>query len=185
MADLKHIRVAALATDGFEESELHDPLRALTQAGARVDILAPHDGEIQAFQHLEPSAPIHVDQTLQRARPDDYDAVLLPGGVVNADSLRVVPKAQSFVRAMQSAGKPFAFICHAPWLLVSADLVRGRKLTSYHTLRDDIRNAGGTWLDQAVVEDGNWLSSRSPKDLSAFIPAMIGLFAHATVALSP
>jgi PfpI family intracellular protease len=113
-----------------------------------------------------------------QAQPGDFDAVLLPGGASNADFLRMNPKAQDFVRQLDSSGKPMAIICHAPWLLVSAGLVKGRKLTSYYTIQDDIRNAGGNWVDQEMVRDRNWVTSRSPKDLGAFNPAMVSLFAE-------
>jgi protease I len=179
MADKLNIRVAALATDGFEEAELLEPMKALKKAGATVDVISPKPGKIQGFRHTTKGKTVHVDRTLDEAHPDEYDALLLPGGAVNADALRTLPEAKAFVRAIQDAHKPMAIICHAPWLLVSADLVRGRKLTSYHTIQDDIRNAGGEWVDQEVVEDGNWVTSRQPDDLPAFIPAMLKLFQHA------
>src|ERR1019366_4074042 len=121
---------------------------------------------------------VKVDRTIGDVRAEEFDAVHLPGGTVNADSLRMVAEVQAFLRAMYNAGKPLAAICHAPWELVSAGLVRGRTLTSYHTIQDDIRNAGGNWLDQEVVEDGNWVTSRQPGDLPAFNRAMLALFAH-------
>ena len=119
-----------------------------------------------------------VDLTLDEANPDDFDAVLLPGGVINADALRMYPKAREFVRRIDEAGKPIAVICHAPWLLVSADLVRGRTLTSWPSLQDDIRNAGGTWVDREVVPYHNWVSSRGPRDLPSFNREMVSLFAR-------
>ncbi len=125
---------------------------------------------------------VKVDMTLDQANPDDFDAVMLPGGALNADAIRMEPKAREFVRRMQVAGKPFAVICHAPWLLVSSGLVRGRTLTSWPSIQDDIRNAGGNWVDQQVVEDGNWVTSRGPKDLPAFNPAMIRLFSEKRIA---
>jgi len=121
---------------------------------------------------------VHVDMTLEQAKPQDFDAVLLPGGALNADALRVNKKAQEFVRAIDEQGKPIAVICHGPWLLVSAGLVRGRRLTSYHTIQDDIRNAGGIWEDREVIRDGNWVSSRQPGDIPAFNGEMIKLFAE-------
>lgn len=131
------------------------------------------------MQHdIQPSRTIKADRRINDVRPEEFDAVQLPGGAVNADRMRTVPEVQAFLRAMQAAGKPFAVICHAPWELVSAGLVRGRTLTSYHTLQDDIRNAGGNWVDRAVVEDGNWVTSRQPSDIPAFNPAMINLFAR-------
>ncbi len=179
MPELDGVRVAILATDGFEESELLEPLRALREAGARVDVVAPHSGQIQGFRHDTKTQTVTVDRTLADARPDDYDALELPGGALNADALRMNPQVQAFVRAFQQAGKPMAVICHAPWLLVSAGLVKGRTLTSYHTIQDDIRNAGGHWVDQEVVCDGNWVTSRQPSDLPAFNREMIQLFARA------
>ncbi|HLH26651.1 MAG TPA: type 1 glutamine amidotransferase domain-containing protein [Chloroflexota bacterium] len=178
MPELENVRVAIIATDGFEESELTEPLRALREAGARVDVIAPHGGEIQGFRHDTKSQTVRVDRTLDEARPDDYDALQLPGGALNADATRMNPKVQAFVRSFQQAGKPMAIICHAPWLLVSADLVKGRTLTSYHTIQDDVRNAGGHWVDQEVVCDGNWVTSRQPSDLPAFNREMVKLFAR-------
>lgn len=125
---------------------------------------------------------VKVDRTLGDVSPEDFDAVHLPGGTINADQMRAVPEVQAFLRAMQEAGKPIAAICHAPWELVSAGLVSGRTLTSYHTLKDDILNAGGIWEDQEVVEDNNWVTSRQPSDIPAFNRAMINLFARSLVA---
>jgi protease I len=176
---LSGLKVAAIVTDGFEEPELVEPVDALVKAGAHVDVISPKAGTVQAFRHHEKGRVIPVARLLHDVDAADYDALLLPGGALNADALRVVTKVQLFVREFQDAGKPIAIICHAPWILVSADLVRGRKLTSYHTIQDDIRNAGGTWLDQEVVVDGNWVTSRQPSDLPAFNQAMIELFAHA------
>jgi protease I len=175
---LNGMRVAILVADDFEQSELTEPKRALEQAGAITKIVSPHSGEIQGMQHDVKKDKFPVDLTLDQARPDDFDAVMLPGGALNADFLRVVPKAQEFVRAIDGRGQPIAVICHGPWLLVSAGLVRNRTLTSYHTIQDDVRNAGGNWQDREVVRDRNWVSSRSPKDLPAFNPAMIELFAE-------
>jgi len=183
MAELTDFRVAVLATDGFEESELTEPVKALRDAGAKVTIVSLKPGEIQAVRHdLDKTVKIRVDRVLRDVSPDEFDAVHLPGGTVNADSMRLVPVVQAFLRKMQEAGKPIAAICHAPWELVSAGLARGRTLTSYHTIQDDVRNAGGRWLDQEVVEDGNWVTSRQPKDLPAFCRAMIYLFARSPVA---
>ncbi len=178
MAELSDLRVAAIATDGFEESELIEPMNALQKAGAHVEVLSPKPGSIQAFRHFDKGRTVPVDQLLHDVRPEDYDALLLPGGALNADALRMLPEVQAFVHHFQDAGKPMAVICHAPWLLVSADVVRGRRLTSYHTIQDDIRNAGGEWLDQEVVEDGNWVTSRQPSDIPAFNQAMLKLFAR-------
>jgi protease I len=176
MKELSGFRVAILATDGFEELELTEPVKALKEAGAEVTILAPKSGEIQGFRHDTKSGKVKVDRTIKRAQAEDFDAVQLPGGALNADAMRVVPEVKSFLRAMQDADKPIAAICHAPWELISAGLVRGRTLTSYHTIQDDIRNAGGNWVDAEVVEDGNWVTSRQPDDLPAFNMAMIRQF---------
>lgn len=181
MADLSDFRVAVLATDGFEESELTEPVKALRDAGTKVSIVSLNPGEIQGVRHDTKTIRVRVDRTIQEVRADDFDAVQLPGGALNADAMRIVPEVQSFLKAMQEAGKPFAVICHAPWELISAGLVRGRTLTSYHTIQDDIRNAGGHWVDQEVVEDDNWVTSRQPSDLPAFNQAMLNLFSRSPV----
>lgn len=176
MVDLKGLRVAVLATDGFEETELTEPVRALRDAGAAVEILSNKLEPLQAFQHHDKSITVKPDRQISAADPNNYDAVLLPGGALNADMLRVEPTVQSFLRQMQTKEKPIAAICHAPWELISAGLVSGRTLTGYHTIRDDIRNAGGTWVDQEVVLDGNWITSRQPSDIPAFNQQMLHLF---------
>lgn len=176
MADLSNLRVAVLATDGFEEAELTEPVRVLKETSARVEILSTKSGQIQAFRHHDKGTTVSVDRLLDQAKPSEYDAVLLPGGALNADTLRMGSKVQSFLQEMQQAGKPFAIICHAPWELVSANLVKGRTLTSYYTIQDDIRNAGGNWVDREVVVDGNWVTSRQPDDLPAFNREMLKLF---------
>jgi protease I len=176
------MRIAVLATDGFEEAELTQPLLALETGGAKVEVVSPTEETIQGVKHLDKGVRVNVDRRLDDARADDYDALVLPGGAYNADALRVLAAAQEFVRAVQNAGKPIAAICHAPWLLISAGLVRGRTLTGYHTIQDDIRNAGGNWVDKEVVVDDNWVTSRQPSDLPAFIPAMFELFEHTPAA---
>ena len=177
MSELSGFRVAVLATDGFEDSELTEPVKALREAGAHVTILSPKPGEIQGVRHdIDKTIKVKVDRAVNRA--DEFDAVHLPGGALNADAMRMVPEVQAFLRAMQDAGKPLSVICHAPWELVSAGLVRGRTLTSYHTLQDDVRNAGGNWVDREVVEDGNWVTSRQPGDIPAFNRAVIRLFSR-------
>jgi protease I len=173
---LSGLRVAILATNGFEEAELFEPRKALQDAGARTTVIAPKGGEIQGMKHDEKSHSVAVDSTLDKVDPGDFDAVLLPGGALNADALRVELGAQKFVQEIDRARKPIAFICHAPWLLVSANLAKGRTLTSYHTIQDDIRNAGAKWLDKEVVRDGNWVSSRQPTDIPAFNREMLSLF---------
>ena len=177
MAQLSGLRVAVLATDGFEQVELTEPAKALRDAGAQVDVVSLKPGEIQAFQHHDKGMKVKVDRTLKEAKPEKYDALQLPGGALNADMLRMVPEVQAFIKAFQQAGKPMAIICHAPWELVSAGLVRGRTLTSFHTIQDDIKNAGGNWVDCEVVVDGNWVTSRQPDDLPAFNREMLALFA--------
>src|SRR6476620_322680 len=177
--NLSGIRVAILATDLFEEAELVKPKEALEQAGAKTTVIAPHAGQIQAVQHDTKTQKVKVDQTLSEAVPGDFDAVLLPGGAMNADALRVEKKAQQFVQEIDRAGKPIAVICHGPWLLISAGLARGRKLTSYHTIQDDLKNAGANWQDSEVVRDRNWVSSRQPSDIPAFNREVTNLFAEA------
>lgn len=175
---LEGVRVAVLASDGVEDAELKEPREALEKAGAKTTLFAPKSGKIYSMKHHDKANHYDVDKSLDQAKADDYDAVLLPGGALNADTLRVQPRAQQFVREINDEGKPIAVICHAPWLLISAELVRGRTLTSYHTIQDDVRNAGGKWQDEEVVQDKNWVSSRQPSDIPAFNQAMIELFAE-------
>lgn len=175
---LNGMTVAILATNNFEEAELLEPREALEHAGATVTVIAPKAGKIQGMKHDEKSKEVAVDLTLDKANPDEYDAMLLPGGALNADHLRVEPKAQDFVRSFERAGKPIAVICHGPWLLVSAGVVKGRKLAAYHTIQDDVRNAGGQWKDEEVVRDKNWVSSRQPSDIPAFNREMLKLFSE-------
>src|SRR5262249_29295622 len=178
--------VAVLATNGFEEVELTEPVKALKEAGAYVTIVSLEPGSIQGYRHdINKGKKVKADRALRDVSADEFDGVVLPGGTVNADSMRMVREGQPLLRAMEEAGKPLAAICHAPWELVSAGLVRGRTLTSYHTLQDDIRNAGGHWVDREVVEDGNWVTSRQPGDLPAFNRAMIRLFSRSPVSSHP
>lgn len=172
-----NLRVAVLATDGFEEVELTSPVKALRAAGAQVDIISLKSGSIQGAQHAEKGAQVKVDKTLDETTAADYGALLLPGGALNADTLRVDLRVKHFIADMDGAGKPIAFICHAPWELISARCVEGRTLTGYHTIQDDIRNAGGNWVDREVVRERNWVSSRQPSDLPAFEREMLDLFA--------
>ena len=186
MAKLTDFRVAVIATDGFEESELTEPVAALRDAGARVTILSLEPGQIQGVRHdLDKTMRVEVDRVIGDVSADEFDAVQLPGGAVNADALRMEPGLQAFLMDMQAAGKPIAAICHAPWELISAGLVRGRRLTSYHSIQDDIRNAGGLWIDRDVVEDRNWVTSRQPGDLPAFNQAMLALFSHSAARRQP
>ncbi len=183
MADLHGLRVAILATDGVEESELTEPARALGLAGAKVFIIAPRAvaerGRLQAFRHFDKGHTLPVDSALDQADPADYHALLLPGGALNADQLRADPRVQGFICAFEAENKPMAIICHAPWELISSGVCRGRRLTSYHTIRDDLINAGADWVDSECVVDGNWVSSRRPSDLPAFNARMLDLFAAA------
>jgi protease I len=186
MSELSGFRVAVLATDGFEEPELTEPVKALREAGARVTIVSPKPGEIQGVRRdIDKTIKVKVDRAFKDVSAAEFDGVLLPGGALNADAMRMVPEVQAFLREMQDAGKAFAVICHAPWELVSAGLVRGRTLTSYHTIQDDIRNAGGHWVDRDVVEEGNWVSSRQPSDLPAFNRALLRLFSRSLAAIHP
>lgn len=169
-------QVAILVTDGFEEAELTEPVLALGKAGAKVTVISTHEGRIQGVNHMDKGKTIPVDLTLDQADPSRFQALLLPGGAINADTLRVEPKVKAFIQAMAAANKPMAVICHAPWELISADLVRGRTLTGYHTIQDDVRNAGGTFVDQEVVVDGNLVSSRQPSDIPAFNREMLKAF---------
>jgi protease I len=174
---LSGLRVAILATNGYEESELLKPKEALEKAGAEVTVIAPEAGEIYGMKHHDKAGKTKVDMTLSQARAEDFDAVHLPGGALNADALRDFREAQEFVRQIDEAEKPISVICHAPWLLVSANLVKGRTLTSWPSIRDDIKNAGGSWQDKEVLHDGNWVSSRKPDDIPEFNREMIELFA--------
>lgn len=173
MSDLTGKTVAIIATDFFEEPELVTPRDQLREAGATVLIYSDSGDPIQAVQgDTEPTQQVAVDGTFDDLDPGAIDALVVPGGTVNADRLRVNRKAQDLARRVMEDRKPLAVICHGPWLLVSAGLARGRSLTSFHTLADDVRNAGGTWTDEEVVVDGNLITSRSPDDLPAFVKAL-------------
>jgi len=167
--------VIVVETVGVEQVELTEPVKALREAGARVDVISPKQGQIQGFNHTDKADSLKVDRQLNQVSPDEYDAVLLPGGALNADAMRMEPTVQSFIKAMHGAGKPMAVICHAPWALISAGVVAGRTMTSYHTLQDDIKNAGATWVDQEVCVDGSLVSSRQPSDLPAFNREIISM----------
>ena len=172
---LKGTRVAILVTDGFEQVELTAPREALESQGVVTQIISQKPGKVQGFNHHDKADTFKVDATFDQAKADDFDAVLLPGGVINGDELRAIPQAQRFVQQIDEAGKPVFVICHGGWILVSAGLVDGRTMTSWPTLQDDIRNAGGTWVDEEVVVDGNWISSRKPDDIPAFNRKLIDL----------
>ena len=173
---LDGLRVAVLATDGYETSELTEPTRALREAGASTTLISNHDGTIKGKTDTDLA---EVDLTIGAANPDEFDALLLPGGVKNPDTLRQDERAVRFVRAIHDAGKPIAAICHAPWMLVEADAVRGRRVTSYPSLKTDIRNAGGEWVDEQVHVDQGLVTSRKPDDLPAFCRAVIAALSKA------
>ena len=167
--ELEGKRVAFLvANEGIEQVELTEPRKAVEEAGGETELIAPEAGHVQAFNHLDKADRFDVDRTVGEAKADDFDGVVLPGGVANPDALRTEPDAVRFLRDFFEAGKPVAAICHAPWMLVEADVVRGRKLTSYPSLQTDIRNAGGEWVDEEVVVDSGLVTSRKPDDLPAF-----------------
>ncbi|MGA3249553.1 MAG: type 1 glutamine amidotransferase domain-containing protein [Paraburkholderia sp.] len=170
---LQGCKIAVLALDGFEQAELVEPKRALSAEGATVHVISAKPGKIQGFKHVDKGDAVEVDATFDKATAAEYDAVVLPGGVVNGDAIRLLPQAQAFVKAANQAHKPIAVICHGAWLPVSAGIMKGRTVTSWPSLQDDIRNAGGTWVDQEVVEDDNFITSRKPDDLPAFNKTLI------------
>ncbi|MGU0966883.1 protease PfpI [Pseudomonas aeruginosa] len=169
--------VAALVTDGFEQVELTGPKKALEDAGATVRILSDKAGEVRGWNHHQPAEAFRVDGTFEDASLDDYDALLLPGGVINSDQIRSLAKAQELAIRAEQASKPVAVICHGAWLLISAGLVQGRTLTSWPSLKDDINNAGGHWVDQEVAVDGKLVSSRKPEDIPTFNRRFIEILA--------
>ena len=173
---LKGKKVAILAADMFERVELEEPRKALEEAGAKTEVVSIHDGEIQGFDHFDPANKIKVDKTVEEVSPDDYDALLIPGGVGNPDQLRGDENAVEFVRDFAAAQKPMAVICHGSWMLVESGVVRGRRVTSWPTLQTDIRNAGGEWVDEEVVVDEGIVTSRKPDDIPAFNRKMIEEF---------
>lgn len=169
-------RIAVLAVDGFELVELVVPANALRLAGATVDVISLHPGHIRGMNLHEPASRVGVDLTLDHANPEDYDGLLIPGGFVNPDLLRQSSAARTFVRSFAETGKPIASLCHGPWVLASAGLLQGRRLTSWPGLRDDLVNAGATWLNEPLVHDGNLVTSRGPQDMKPFVAAIIRLF---------
>ncbi len=169
--------IAALVADGFEEVELVLPLRALKRADAQVDVVSLRHGRIRGVNLHLPASRVGVDKTVGEADPGDYDGLLLPGGFINPDLLRQSAEAREFVRAFAASDKPIATLCHGPWVLASAGLLGGRTLTSWPGIRDDLVNAGATWLDQEIVRDGNLTTSRGPQDMAAFVPAVLDAFA--------
>ncbi len=166
------------AQEGVEQVELTEPWKAVQDAGGTPQLIAPENGEVQAFNHLDKGSKYPVDQTLEEADPDRFDGLVLPGGVANPDQLRTDERAIRFVQRIFSAGKPVGVICHGPWTLVEADLVRDRQLTSWPSLKTDIRNAGGEWVDEEVVVDQGLVSSRKPQDLAAFCAKIVEEFAE-------
>lgn len=174
--NLKGLTVAILATDGVERAELIEPRKALDGAGAETRVVSPKSGKIRSWEFTEWGPDIDVDRTLEDARPDSFDALLLPGGVINPDRLRMDAKAVAFVKAFFDARKPVAAICHGPWSVIEAGAARGRRIASWPSLKTDLRNAGAEWVDQEVVTDGNLVSSRNPRDIPSFNRAMIELF---------
>jgi len=176
--ELQNKRVAILATEGFEYVELTKPKQALEEAGAKTQVISPKAGKIRGWDIDKWGDEVSVDVSLDTASPDHYDALLLPGGVINPDKLRLEPKAVQFVKAFFEAGKPVGSICHGPWMLVEADVVRGRTITSWPSLKTDIKNAGGKWVDQEVVTDQGLVTSRKPDDIPAFNKKIIEEFAE-------
>jgi protease I len=175
---LKGKRIAFLATDMVEQVELTEPWKAVEQAGGKPELVSLEDGEIQGFDHYDKADRFAVDRTVEEARAEEYDGLVLPGGVGNPDTLRADENAVGFVRDFFQQGKPVAVICHGPWTLVEAGVVRGRKLTSYPSIQTDIRNAGGEWVDEEVVVDAGLVSSRKPDDLPAFCAKLVEEFAE-------
>lgn len=173
---LDGLRVAILATDGFEQSELLEPRRALDSAGATTEVISPKGPQIKGWSHADWGQRVDVDQTLAQADADDFDALVLPGGVMNPDALRMNAAAVAFVKSFFDAGKPVAAICHGPWTVVEAGEASGYQLTSWPSLKTDITNAGGKWVDKEVVVDDNLITSRRPDDLPAFNREMITVF---------
>jgi protease I len=178
MPSLEKTRVAILATDGFERAELAEPLQSLREAGARADVVSLETGTIRSWDDNDWGDQFSVDVALDEASVDDYDALVLPGGTINPDKLRREEHAVSFVRDFVGSGKPVAAICHGPWMLVEADVLRGRRVTSFHSIRTDVRNAGAEWVDEEVVVDGNLITSRNPDDLPAFNRTLIDALEH-------
>ncbi len=178
MDELRNKRVAVLVDNGFEESELFEPKKALEDAGAKVEIVSPRNGRVKGWKHTDWGKEIAVDRAVDSAKADDYDALLLPGGVMNPDHLRINQAAVRFVKGFVDAGKPIAAICHAPWTLIEAGGVKGRKMTSWPSLANDLRNAGASWVDEECVVDNGLVTSRKPDDIPAFNRKMIEEFAE-------
>lgn len=173
MPDIAKAKIMILATDGFEQSELEVPLKKLREKGATVDVVSLEAGDIRGWDEDDWGSPVAVDRTLSDVDIGDYDALVLPGGQINPDLLRVEEKAIDFIKTFHDTGRPLAAICHAPWLLIEAGVVNGRKATSYHSIRTDMKNAGAIWEDSSSVRDANIITSRNPKDLDAFVAAIV------------
>jgi protease I len=178
-AKLQGKKIAIVATDGFEQVELTEPKKALQAAGATVEVVSPKSGQIKGWNHTDWGENTPVDRTFDEVKPTDYDGLVLPGGQINPDKLRIEPKAVAFVAEFVNSGKPVGAICHGPWLLVEAGVLKKRTLTSWPSVRTDIRNAGGHWVDEEVVTDGNLTTSRKPDDLPAFNNRLIQEFSQA------
>jgi protease I len=173
---LKGKRIAIVATDGFEQSELLEPLKALKAEGAEVEVVAPKPGEIQGMEHHDKGQKVHVDHTIDEVKADNYAALVLPGGVANPDQLRTDQRVVGFIRKFFDAQKPVAAICHGPWTLIEADVVKGRTITSWPSLKTDLKNAGANWVDREVVRENRLVTSRKPDDLPAFCREMVEMF---------
>ncbi len=180
--ELAGCTIAVLATDGVEQVELTEPVKALKAAGAEVKVVSDKDREIQAFRHHDKGSKVPVDMPLEDANPDDFDGFVLPGGVINPDALRLVPDAVDFVRHFVEENKPIAAICHGPWTLIDAGGVKGKKMTSWPSLKTDLSNAGAKWVNEQVVCDAGLITSRKPDDIPAFNEKMIETFRHAHAA---
>jgi protease I len=176
--ELRGKKIAFIATEGVEQVELTEPWKAVETAGGQPELISIEDGEFRAWNHFDKSDSFKPDRTAEEARPDDYDGLMLPGGVANPDQLRMDENVVNFIREFAASGKPIAVICHGPWTLIEAGVVKGRKLTSWPSLQTDLRNAGASWVDEQVVVDDGLVSSRKPDDLPAFNEKMIEEFAE-------
>ncbi len=182
---LNGTRVAILITDGFEQVEMTEPRKALDQAGAKTCIVSPAEGRVRAWKFKEWGEEFPVDMGLDNADPENFDALLLPGGVLNPDKLRMIPAAVNFVRSFFQTGKPVAAICHGPWTIIEAGQARGRRIASWPSLQTDLRNAGAEWIDEEMVRDGNLVSSRKPDDIPAFNRGILELFSKMMAEAEP
>jgi protease I len=171
-------KIAILATDGFEQSELMQPRQALEEAGAHTEVISPNSGKIKGWDHKDWGESVKVDKTLDNVNAEEYDGLLLPGGVINPDHLRMDPRAVNFVKQFVSSGKTVGAICHGPWTLLEAGALKGKTVTSWPSLKTDLKNAGANWVDKEVVTDGQFITSRKPDDIPAFNKAVIESVAH-------